>query len=210
MTQTTRINLFASVLMPRGIRLAVLALVLVGMAVGLSPAGAQEDASEQEPQFLVSNLGVGISGTGGIQRPLGAARPGFAQAFTTGAQTDGYPLGSVGIQVSRFDNESTVGDQLQVTINGVASGGEPADALCTLINPSSFSTPGVIVFEAPTAAGACPQLAAGTTYFVVIEWLNPGGTGSFALIPQTYPTEESAASEEDLTCPPKTGPAIDS
>ena len=41
------------------------------------------------------------------------------------------------------------------------------------------------------------QLAAETTYFVVIEWLNPSGTDAFALIPQTYPTEETAATEED-------------
>ena len=90
-----------------------------------------------------------------------------------------------------------MGDHLQVTINGAASGGEPGDAHCTLTNPSSFSTPGVIAFEAPAGAGSCPQLAAETTYFVVIEWLNPSGTGSFALIPQTYPSEETAATEED-------------
>ena len=125
------------------------------------------------------------------------SRSGFAQAFTTGAKTGGYALGSVGIHVSHFYDGSTVGDHLQVTINGVASGGEPGDAHCTLTNPSSFSTPGVIAFSAPTGAGSCPQLATETTYFIVIEWVNPSGTGSFALIPQTYPTEESAATEED-------------
>ena len=130
-------------------------------------------------------------------RPLGAARSGFAQAFTTGAKTNGYALGAVGIQVSNFFDASTVGDQLQVTINGAASGGEPGDAHCTLTNPSSFTGPGVIAFEAPTGAGSCPQLAAETTYFGVIEWVSPSGTGSFAVIPQTYPTAESAATGED-------------
>ena len=85
-----------------------------------------------------------------------------------------------------------------MTINGVASGGEPDDANCTLANPSSFPAPGVIAFEAPSGEGSCPQLAAETTYFVVIEWLNPSGTASFALIPQTYPSEETAATAEDL------------
>ena len=151
----------------------------------------------KKPQFLVSNLGAGLDGAGGIQRPLNAARSGFAQAFTTGAKTGGYAPGSVGIQVSHFFDASTVGDHLRVTINGVASEGEPGDARCTLTNPSSFSTPGVSAFEAPTGAGACPQLAAETTYFVVIEWVNPSGTDAFALIPQTYPTSESAATEED-------------
>ena len=175
----------------------MLAMVLAGMAVGLAPAEAEEAASEQEPQFLVSNLGVGMAGSGGIQRTLSAGRSGFAQAFTTGTETDGYALGSVGIQVSNFYDASTVGDHLQVTINGVASGGGPGGALCTLTNPPSFPTPGVSAFGAATGAGYCPQLAKETTYFVVIEWVDPSGTGSFALIPQTYPTEESAATGED-------------
>ena len=181
----------------RGITVALLAAVLLGMAFGWTSAEAEEDTNEQEPQFLVGNLGVGLSGSGGIQRALYAARSGFAQAFTTGAQTEGYALGSLGIQVSHFHDASIVGDHLQVTINGVASDGQPGDAHCTLTNPSSFSTPGVIAFEAPTGAGSCQQLETETTYFVVIEWANPSETGSFALIPQTYPTEESAATEED-------------
>ena len=151
----------------------------------------------KRPQFLVSNLGVGVEGAGGIQRTLGAARSGFAQAFTTGAKTNGYALGAVDIQVSNFFDASNVGDQLRVTINGAASGGEPGDAHCTLTNPSTFTDLSVITFEAPTGAGSCPQLAAETTYFVVIEWVSPSGTGSFAVIPQTYPTAESAATGED-------------
>ena len=158
-------------------------------------AASDVGESEQKTQFLVSNLGVNVAT--GIMRPLSAARSGFAQAFTTGTKTGGYPLGSVGVHVSHFYDGSTVGDHLRVTINGVASGGEPGDAHCTLTNPSSFSTPGVIAFETPASAGACPQLAAETIYFIVIEWVNPSGTGSFALIPQTYPTEETAATEED-------------
>ena len=184
-------------LSPGGVGLALLAMLLLAMAFWSTPAEAAEPASEQEPQFLVSNLGVGVSGSGGIQRALDAARPGFAQAFTTGTETDGYALGSLGIQVSNLYDASTAVDHLRVTINGVASGGGPGDALCTLTNPSSFSKPGVSAFAAPTGAGSCPQLATETTYVVVIEWVNPSGTGPFALIPQTYPTEESAASEED-------------
>ena len=151
----------------------------------------------KRPQFLVSNLGVGVEGAGGIQRTLSAARSGFAQAFTTGAKTDGYAVGAVDIQVSHFFDASNTADQLRVTINGVASEGEPGDAHCTLTNPSSFTALSVITFEAPTGAGSCPQLAAETTYFVVIEWISPTGTDSFAVIPQTYPTKESAAIAED-------------
>ena len=162
-----------------------------------SAATAEVGESQETPQFLVSNLGVGVGGAGGIQRTLGAARPGFAQAFTTGSRTGGYPLGSVGIQVSDFSEGWSVGDHLRVTINGAATGGGPGEAHCTLTNPSSFPAPGVSAFEAPTGAGSCPQLATETTYFVVIEWVNPSEAGSFAIIPQTYSTRESAATGED-------------
>ena len=82
------------------------------------------------------------------------------------------------MQISSFTDGSTAGNQLRVTINGAASGGEPGAAVCTLSNPSSLSAPGMISFNAPTtdSAGACPQLAAETTYFVVIEWVNPSNT----------------------------------
>ena len=139
----------------------------------------------------------GSNGAGGIQRTLSAARSGFAQAFTTGASTNGYAVGAVDIQMSNFFDASNVGDQLRVTINGVASGGGPGDAHCTLTNPSTFTDLSVITFEAPTGADSCQQLAAETTYFVVIEWISPTGTDSFAVIPQTYPTKKSAATAED-------------
>ena len=160
-------------------------------------ATADLDDNEPEPQILIANLGVGVSGSGGIQRTLGAARSAFAQAFTTGANTGGYALGAVGVQVSSFPDASSVGDQLQVTVNSAATDGEPGDAHCTLTDPSTFTAPGVIAFDAPTGESACPQLAAETAYFVVIEWVSPSGTDAFALIPQTYSTEESAAGDED-------------
>ena len=67
-------------------------------------AASDVGESEQKPQFLVSNLGVNVAT--GIMRPLSAARSGFAQAFTTGTKTGGYALGSVGIQVLQFSDES--------------------------------------------------------------------------------------------------------
>ncbi|WP_420621173.1 choice-of-anchor R domain-containing protein [Candidatus Poriferisodalis sp.] len=158
---------------------------------------AEVDSGEADPELLVANLGVGVDGSAGIQRTLGAARSGFAQAFTTGTGTGGYVLGAVGVQVSLFVDASSVGDQLAVTVNSAAADGGPADALCTLTDPSTFTTPGVVAFDAPTGEDACARLAAGTTYFVVIEWVSPSGTDAFALIPQTYPTEDSAATDED-------------
>ena len=153
------------------------------------------DQSGQTPQLLVANLGV--NPTVGIMRPLSAARPGFAQAFTTGADTGGYTLGAVAIWVSSLFDPSAAGDHLQVTVNAAAGDGGPGDALCTLDNPSSLAAPAAIAFQAPTGADPCPQLAADTAYFAVIEWLDPTGTDDFAHIPQTYPTDDAAATEED-------------
>ncbi len=151
----------------------------------------------ERPQFLVSNLNAGVAGAGGVQRTLNAARSGFAQAFTTGPRTGGYPLGSVSIQFTHLFDASTAADGLEVTINGAADDSGPGDALCTLVDPSSFSAPALVAFDAPTGADACMQLAAETTYFVAVEWTDPSGTDAFALIPQTYPTDESAATAED-------------
>ena len=67
-----------------------------GNSETLTVVAATADVGKK-PQFLVSNLGVNVAT--GIMRPLSAARSGFAQAFTTGTKTDGYALGSVGIQV---------------------------------------------------------------------------------------------------------------
>ena len=181
----------------RGIGAALLVLVLMGMAFGSALAQAQETDGQPEPQLLVSNLGVGVSGSGGIQRTLHTGRPGFAQAFTTGTTTGAYALGSIGIHVSHLFDGATAGDHLRATVNGAASEGGPGDALCTLTNPSSLSAPGVIVFGAPTGEGSCPQLTTETTYFIVIEWLDTSGTDRFAEIPQTFPTENSAAGDED-------------
>ena len=53
-----------------------------------------------------------------------------------------------------------------VTLNAVASNGNPGDSLCTLSDPATFTSLGVQTFGAPTG---CPTLAVSTTYFVVIE-----------------------------------------
>ena len=195
---------------PRGIGLALLALLamvsLAGMAFGSTPSEATEALSEQEPATGAAG-GAAVPGqqpgcgyrrhrrdTAHASTPIGRGSPRHSRRARRPAVTHWVPSTS---RSPTSTNVSTVADHLQVTINAVAGGGGPGDAHCTLTNPSSFSTLGVSVFAAPTGAGSCPQLATGTTYFVVIEWVDPSGTGSFALIPQTYPTEESAATEED-------------
>ena len=94
---------------------------------------------------------------------LSSDTPKRAVAITTGA--DSYELSSIGIYFERIDNTVTAGSHLTVTLNAVASNGEPGAALCTLTDPSTFST-GVLAFDAPAT---CPELEAATSYFVVIE-----------------------------------------
>ena len=88
-----------------------------------------------------------------------------AQQFSTGANTAGYTLSSIGIYLINFDNASTVGSQLTVTLNA-DDNGDPGDVLCTLSDPSSFNKPAVNTFDAPPT---CPMLSPSTTYFAVFD-----------------------------------------
>ena len=193
-----------------GAAAALLVVASAGMAASSVRTGPADDwradkggvavkvGAPVEWSVLVSNLDIGGGGANGIQRALHPGRSGLAQAFTTGTHAGGYVLGSLGIQISGFTDPATAGAQLAATINDVAPGGGPGAALCTLTNPSSLSaSPAVSTFEGPADDGACPQLAADTVYFAVIEWTQPSGTGNFAWIPQTVPFEDHAATEED-------------
>ena len=95
-----------------------------------------------------------------------------AQTFTTGTSANGYTLSSIGIRFFTIAQTSTAGGHLNVTLNAVASSGNPGASLCTLGDPASFTGSGVQTFSAPTG---CPTLAASTTYFVVIERVQDNG-----------------------------------
>ena len=100
---------------------------------------------------------------------LNANVPKRAQAFTAGANTAGYTLGSIGFYFSDIADTSTAGSQLTVTLNE-DDNGDPGDALCPLNDPTSFTSNAVNTFDAPTVGTEqCPTLAANTAYFVVIE-----------------------------------------
>ncbi len=122
-----------------------------------------------EPQFTQHNT-VLVKNTGqayvtGVSGALSNSIPKRAQAFTTGPNRTGYTLSSIGIEFIDIDSTSTAGGHLVATLNADNSG-NPGASLCTLVDPSSFSSLGVQTFGAPTG---CPTLAASTTYFVVIE-----------------------------------------
>ena len=94
---------------------------------------------------LVRNTGQTSDGT---IRTLTNSRSTRAQAFTTGPNTNGYDLDSIGILFDDIDNISTSGSQLTVTLRADSSG-DPGNTLCTLSDPSSFTGSGVQTFTAP-------------------------------------------------------------
>ena len=154
--------------------LAVLAaLALAAALFGVLPVQGQMDTT------LVSNTGQN-SGLVNLRMTVDKF-PKWSQAFTTGSNPTGYTLTSIGIDFAVIDDTATAGDQLEVRLHQVKSNGDPGDALCTLSDPASFSSPGVNTFAAPTSGvGACPALATGSTYAVVAERVS--GTASTEII----------------------------
>ena len=128
-----------------------------------------------EPQFtqhntvLVKNTGQNPNTIGDV---LDTTRIKIAQQFTTGAEANGYTLSSIGIRFFGISQTSTAGSHLVATLNAVASNGNPGDSLCTLSDPSSFTSSGVQTFDAHVG---CPTLTPTTTYFVVIERVQDNG-----------------------------------
>ena len=129
------------------------------------PFTSEATATIVDADVLVRNTGQTSSGSA---RTLANSRPSRAQAFTTGADTEGYELDSIGFLFDNIANTSSAGNQLTVTLNEDSSG-NPGSALCTLTNPATFSASGVHTFSAPTTGTTCATLAASTTYFAVIE-----------------------------------------
>ena len=81
-----------------------------------------------------------------ITAQLTSASPKRAQAFTTGAESDGYSLNSIEILFQEFNNTATASGQIAITLNSEDSGA-PDEALCTLTNPETFSSAGLHDFS---------------------------------------------------------------
>ena len=139
-------------------RFALLAMAMGGVLLWSAPAEAQTATvliKNTGRSVLIALIGPELNSTS-IKR---------AQAFTTGANTNGYTLSSIGFDFHTIDDPSTADEHLTVTLNE-NDNGNPGDALCTLSDPVSFTSGAVNTFDAPTT---CPTLAASTTYFAVIE-----------------------------------------
>ena len=130
-------------------RRAAACLLALGLALTLAAGAAQAQSSVT----LVSNTGQQRSTASNFTTD-------HAQAFTTGNHAGGYKLTRVDLDLSVTGTAPT----FSVSIRS-DSGGSPGTSLGTLTHPTSFST-GSNSF---TASGTGIDLAAGTTYWVVID-----------------------------------------
>ena len=148
---------------------------------------------------LVKNTGQTALGSGGL---LGVDAENEAQGFTTGPNPDGYTLSAIGISFDTIADTSNAGSELTASLYDgtpnmlVPTLIQPNSALCTLNDPSSFSSSGVQTFTAPTT---CPTLAANTIYFVVLERAIPANLDYFPANRQifydvTWDTDEDSGS----------------
>ena len=154
----------------RAFMFALLALVLGGVFLWSAPAQAQTAT------VLVKNTGQADAGS----QALDTTNTKQAQAFTTGANAAGYTLSSIGFDFDEIADTTTAGVHLEVTLNEEDSDGKPGSVLCTLTDPATFSGAGVQTFDAPTT-DPCPTLAAGATYFAVIERVASSTTPAITL-----------------------------
>ena len=124
---------------------------------------------------LVSNIGQSNTGASNfIARDI-------AQAFTTGPNSTGYTLESVGID---FFYDAVTPPTHTVSI-WTESSGSPGSSLGSLTNPASFVT-GVNDY---TTTGI--RLSADTTYFIVMDSIS--GSGDFESYSTTSDAEDSGA-----------------
>ena len=147
-----------------------------------------EDA--ETAAVLVGNTGQ----SGDAGHDLGSAGAKRGQAFTTGTSKAGYALASVGIGFGEVSDTSSAPSDLEVTLNA-DGGGDPGDALCTLVAPASLSERSVNTFAAPASGTTCPVLEKETTYFVVVERARVTGSGAIAVSGTASGSEDAGAAE---------------
>ena len=156
-----------------------------GVAEG--PLSSEATAVVVPSDVLVRNTGQTVQDPGA---DVDASFPRYGQSFTTGSNTAGYTLSSIGATFQTIGDTSTVGTELTATLNAESSG-LPGSALCTLSDPATFAASGLHAFDAPTT-DPCPPLAAETTYFVVLSRAN-GNTNAIKLAVTSSLGEDSGS-----------------
>ena len=138
--------------------------------------GFPEGPLTSEPTDPIVAADVLVKNTGqdpaALTYALSATTSKRAQAFTTGPDTVGYELHSVGFRFANIASMSNAGSELTASLHQT-SGNDPGTELCTLDDPASFSASRVNSFTAPASGNnLCPKLTHSTTYFVVLTRAN--------------------------------------
>ena len=143
----------------RGLRPVLAAALLALPLLAALPTGAEA----QTTQTFVSN-------TGQADGARYALSTDYAMAFTTGSNSEGYSLRSVEVEFSTISNITS--SQLTASIHSESSG-SPGSSLGTLTNPAftNSNSDQTLTF---TSTGI--DLAAGTTYFLVIDMSSNRGS----------------------------------
>ena len=113
---------------------------------------------EAPPGTLVTNLGQTDSDSFFVTGAWSVA-----QAFTTGATSGGYTLGSIDIWVNAIGITETQRDSIRAELWSAATGGAPGSKVADLAVPAHPISSGMVSFAAP----ANTTLAASTTYYAV-------------------------------------------
>ena len=142
--------------------------------------------SAQTSQTLVSNIG---------QPNLKSVNPfslDYAQAFTTGGNSQGYTLNSIDVELGRID-DADLASKLTVTINSDSGGSPGTTVVGTLTNPtiSVQNADQTINFA---ASGQGIDLAAGTKYWFMIDvTAEPTGKSNSLLAPESSAEDDGGA-----------------
>ena len=156
----------------RGARAAALALAALAVLALALPVQAQT----QTPVQLVSTI---------EQTNVGSAPGPFelydaAQAFTTGTDTNGYKLTSVGLRL--YVAAGTSGWVYSVSVWSATATGSPDTSLGTLTNPALATGTTAYANYTFTESGNGIDLDASTTYVIVVDVTTRGtGTGTTAV-----------------------------
>ncbi len=156
---------------------AALALLLIILT-------AAETAQAQTSVKLVGNTGQAHNGNRDFRTDFD-----YAGGFTTGRNSDGYKLTSVGLGVSMLNPSGTTEPQYTVSIWSSNSSGHPGSNLGTLTNPAKLAQ-GTNSF---TAAGTGIDLDAQTTYWVVVDPTAVGDRQTRLRMTQTNAEDAGAA-----------------
>ncbi len=107
-----------------------------------------------------------------------------AQAFTTGASSGGYTLGSIDVVVNVTQHTQATRDSIRAELWDATTGGVPGSKVADLAVPAHPLSAGTVSFAAP----ANTTLTAGTTYYAVFYTV---GQFNMSLSPTNSDSEDS-------------------